>query len=63
MKLAVAVAAENAPPSAFVVWRGFDESIGKAAERSEIRDPVEQPTAVDAECVRAHGVPSSRAGA
>jgi len=32
MKLAVAVAAENAPPSAFVVWRGFDESIPKAAE-------------------------------
>lgn len=32
MKLAVAVAAETAPPSAFVVWRGFEESIRKAAE-------------------------------
>jgi sugar phosphate isomerase/epimerase len=32
MKLAVAVAGEDAPPSAFVVWRGFDESIPKAAE-------------------------------
>ncbi len=32
MKLAVAVAAENAPPSAFVVWRGFETSARKAAE-------------------------------
>ncbi len=32
MKLSVAVAGENAPPSAFVVWRGFDRSIPKAAE-------------------------------
>lgn len=32
LKLAVAVAAENAPPAAFVVWRGFEESIAKAAE-------------------------------
>jgi sugar phosphate isomerase/epimerase len=32
MKLAVAVASENAPPSAFVVWRGFKESIRKASE-------------------------------
>ncbi len=32
MKLAVAIAHENAAPSAFVVWRGFQESIRKAAE-------------------------------
>ena len=32
MKLAVAIAGENALPSAFVVWRGFEESIRKAAE-------------------------------
>ncbi len=32
MKLSVAVAAENAPPSAFVVWRGFEDSARKAAE-------------------------------
>jgi sugar phosphate isomerase/epimerase len=32
MRLAVAVAAENAPPDAFVVWRGFEQSIRKAAE-------------------------------
>jgi len=32
MKLAVAVAAGDAPPSAFVVWRGFAESIRKAAD-------------------------------
>jgi len=31
VKLAVAVAAKNAPESAFVVWRGFEESIRKAA--------------------------------
>ncbi len=32
MKLAVAVAGKDAPPSAFVVWRGFEESIRKASE-------------------------------
>jgi sugar phosphate isomerase/epimerase len=32
MKLSVAIAAKDALPSAFVVWRGFDESIPKAAE-------------------------------
>ena len=32
MKLSVAVADSQAPPNAFVVWRGFDESIRKAAE-------------------------------
>ena len=32
MKLSVAVAAENAPASAFVVWRGFEASLRKAAE-------------------------------
>lgn len=32
MKLSVAVAAKDAPPSAFVVWRGFEESIIKAAD-------------------------------
>ena len=32
MKLAVAVAGENALPSAFVVWRGFENSIRKASE-------------------------------
>jgi sugar phosphate isomerase/epimerase len=32
MKLSVAVAAENAPSSAFVVWRGFAESARKAAQ-------------------------------
>jgi 5-keto-L-gluconate epimerase len=32
MKLAVAIASDEAPPSAFVVWRGFAESIRKAAE-------------------------------
>jgi sugar phosphate isomerase/epimerase len=32
MKLSVAVAAKDAPPSAFVVWRGFEESIAKAAD-------------------------------
>ena len=31
MKLAVAVAKKDARPSAFVVWRGFEESISKAA--------------------------------
>ena len=30
MKLAIAVASEEAPPSAFVVWRGFRSSIEKA---------------------------------
>ena len=32
MKLAVTIADKNAAPSAFVVWRGFEESICKAAE-------------------------------
>ena len=32
MKLAVAIASKDAAPSAFVVWRGFEESIAKAAE-------------------------------
>lgn len=32
MKLSVAIAAENALPSAFVVWRGFEKSIMKASE-------------------------------
>ncbi len=32
MKVAVAAATSQAPPSAFVVWRGLEESITKAAE-------------------------------
>jgi sugar phosphate isomerase/epimerase len=32
MKLSVAVAAENAPSTAFVVWRGFAASLPKAAQ-------------------------------
>lgn len=32
MKLAVAIAGASALPSAFVVWRGFEQSIQKAAE-------------------------------
>ncbi|MDF2926517.1 MAG: sugar phosphate isomerase/epimerase [Paenibacillaceae bacterium] len=32
MKLSVAIAGENALPSAFVVWRGFQDSMRKAAE-------------------------------
>ena len=32
MKLAVAVAGDQAPPDAFVVWRGFESSIRKAAD-------------------------------
>ncbi len=32
MKLSVVIAGENALPSAFVVFRGFEESIGKAAK-------------------------------
>lgn len=32
MKLAVAIAQESAGPSAFVVWRGFESSMRKAAE-------------------------------
>lgn len=32
MKLSVAIASEEAPSSAFVVWRGFEESIRKAAD-------------------------------
>jgi 5-keto-L-gluconate epimerase len=32
MKLSVAIAGENALPSAFVVWRGFEHSIKKASE-------------------------------
>jgi sugar phosphate isomerase/epimerase len=32
MKLSVAVAGPNAPADAFVVWRGFEESIRKAAD-------------------------------
>lgn len=32
MKLSVAIASENAAPSAFVVWRGFESSIRKASE-------------------------------
>ena len=32
MKLSVAVASREAPPSAFVVWRGFEESLEKAAQ-------------------------------
>lgn len=32
MKLAVAIAGMNAKPSAFVVWRGFSESMRKASE-------------------------------
>lgn len=32
MKLSVAIAGQDALPSAFVVWRGFEESIRKAAE-------------------------------
>lgn len=32
MKLSVAVASEEAPPSAFVVWRGFEKSVRKASE-------------------------------
>ncbi len=31
MKLSVAIAGSNAPPSAFVVWRGFEESMRKAS--------------------------------
>ena len=31
MKLSVAVAGENAPADAFVVWRGFEQSVRKAA--------------------------------
>lgn len=32
MKLSIAIASADAPPSAFVVWRGFEESIKKAAD-------------------------------
>jgi sugar phosphate isomerase/epimerase len=32
MKISVAIASNNALPSAFVVWRGFEESIQKAAK-------------------------------
>lgn len=32
MKLSIAVASSEAPPSAFVVWRGFESSIKKAAD-------------------------------
>jgi len=32
MKLSVAIASGEAPASAFVVWRGFKESIAKAAK-------------------------------
>ena len=32
MKLSVVVANKYAPSSAFVVWRGFEESISKAAD-------------------------------
>lgn len=32
MKLSVAIASAEAPPSAFVVWRGFEDSIRKAAQ-------------------------------
>jgi sugar phosphate isomerase/epimerase len=32
MKLSVAIARADAPPSAFVVWRGFEPSIAKAAD-------------------------------
>jgi len=32
VKLAVAIAGSEAPPSAFVVWRGFEESIAKAVD-------------------------------
>lgn len=32
MKLAVAIAGDDAPDTAFVVWRGFESSIQKAAE-------------------------------
>lgn len=32
MKLSVAIADHDAPPSAFVVWRGFEESLAKAAD-------------------------------
>ena len=32
MELSVAIASKNALPSAFVVWRGFEESIRKASE-------------------------------
>ena len=32
MKLSVVIAGSQAPPSAFVVWRGFEESVRKAAD-------------------------------
>lgn len=32
MKLSVAIAGKDAPPSAFVVWRGFEESVKKSSE-------------------------------
>ena len=32
MRLSVVIAGENAPESAFVVWRGYQRSIEKAAE-------------------------------
>ena len=32
MKVAIAVAAKEAAPSAFVVWRGFQEAITKARQ-------------------------------
>lgn len=32
MKLAVVISGEQAPPSAFVVWRGFEKSIQKASD-------------------------------
>ena len=31
MKLAIAIAAKNAAPSAFVVWRGFEEAVEKSS--------------------------------
>lgn len=32
MKLSITIASDNAPSSAFVVWRGFEDSIRKASE-------------------------------
>ena len=62
MKLAVAVAGEQAPPDAFVVWRGFENSIRKAAALGfhgvelALRSAEEVDPDALARCLEQHGL-------
>ena len=78
MKLSVVIASKSALPSAFVVWRGFEESIKKASEYGY--DGVElalkeageidvsrlrrwlEKYGIEVSCISLFSIPSSREG-